>query len=111
MATVLYTHNLALGVLVGILLSCVFFAREIARSLTITSQLDKGAKHRTYLIHGQLFFVSTEIFRQAFNTSEAVNSVIIDLTTPIYGMPQPLPRLTRLCFALRRIRFPLPLWG
>jgi MFS superfamily sulfate permease-like transporter len=35
-ATVVWTHNLAIGVLVGVLLSGIFFAGKIAQLFTVT---------------------------------------------------------------------------
>lgn len=73
------THNLALGVGVGVLLSCVFFARKIAKLTFVTSDLDNETRTRTYSVKGQLFFVSTEEFIASFDTSEKVDHVILDL--------------------------------
>ena len=78
--TVLMTHNLALGVLIGVLLSCLFFARKIAKLVTVTSTLDDAGKHRTYTVVGQLFFVSTEDFLKHFDFGEALDGVVLELT-------------------------------
>jgi SulP family sulfate permease len=77
---VLATHNLALGVGVGVLLSCVFFSRKIAKLIRVTSQLDEAARTRTYTVSGQLFFVSTEEFLAGFDTTEELDAVVLDLT-------------------------------
>lgn len=75
---VLATSNLALGVLVGVLLSLIFFARKIAKVVTVTSRLD-GDGTRIYRVSGQLFFVSSEQFLASFDTSEKVDEVVVDL--------------------------------
>lgn len=77
---VMYTHNLAIGVAVGILLSAIFFARKVAKLSSVTSTLDAATSTRTYVIHGQLFFVSTETFMQAIDYKEPVKHVKLDLT-------------------------------
>ncbi len=77
--TVLMTHNLAWGVMIGVLLSCIFFARKIAKLITVTSHLDETQKRRTYTVAGQLFFVSTEEFLSHFNFSEPLEEVVLDL--------------------------------
>lgn len=78
--TVLLTHNLAWGVLVGVLLSCLFFARKIAKLIKVESVLDEAEKRRTYTVVGQLFFVSTEEFLNHFDFHEPLNEVVLDLT-------------------------------
>ncbi|MFT5194040.1 MAG: SulP family sulfate permease [Cellvibrionaceae bacterium] len=78
--TVLYTHNLAFGVLVGVLLSCLFFARKIAKLITVISSLNEAKTQRTYHVVGQLFFVSTEEFIAQFDFNEPLESVELDLT-------------------------------
>ena len=79
-ATVLITHNLAWGVLVGVLLSCLFFARKIAKLTTVSSVLDDERSRRTYTVAGQLFFVSSDEFLTQFDFNEKLNEVILDLT-------------------------------
>jgi SulP family sulfate permease len=78
--TVVYTHNLAIGVLVGVLLSGIFFARKIAQLFHITSSLSKDGRERTYVLEGQLFYGSTEDFVAAFDFREALDRVIIDVS-------------------------------
>ncbi len=79
-AVVLATSNLALGVLVGVLLSTVFFARKVAKIVTVTSELDAQNRRRTYRVAGQLFFVSSEAFLESFDPTEELDEVVIDLT-------------------------------
>jgi len=79
-AFVVLTHNLAIGVLVGVLLSGIFFAGKIARLTEITSRLDATHGLRTYFVKGQIFFASVEDFNRAFNFREELERVVIDLT-------------------------------
>ncbi|HEV8034419.1 SulP family inorganic anion transporter [Yoonia sp.] len=78
--TVVYTHNLAIGVLIGVLLSGIFFAGKIAQLFRITSSLSEDGRTRTYVIEGQLFYGSTEDFAEAFDFREALERVIIDVS-------------------------------
>ncbi len=78
--TVVYTHNLAIGVLVGVLLSGVFFAAKIAQLFRVSSTLSPDGRERTYTVEGQLFYGSTEDFTDAFDYSEALDRVIIDVS-------------------------------
>lgn len=79
-ATVVVTHNLAIGVLVGVLLSGIFFAGKIAQLFRVTSQASDDGRVRTYQIEGQLFFASAEEFMRAFDFKEAVEHVVIDVS-------------------------------
>jgi SulP family sulfate permease len=77
---VVATHNLALGVLVGVLLSALFFAHKIGRVLHIGSSLSADGLTRHYQVTGQVFFPSAERFIAAFDLKEAVERVRIDVS-------------------------------
>ena len=77
---VVVTHNLAIGVLVGVLLSGIFFAWKIAQLFRVTSVLDDDGRHRTYVVEGQLFFASAEDFMAAFDFREVLEKVTIDVS-------------------------------
>jgi SulP family sulfate permease len=76
---VIYTHNLAIGVAIGVLLSGIFFAWKISQLFSISSFVSEDGRERTYLVEGQLFFASSEEFIKGFDFSEANEKVIIDL--------------------------------
>ncbi|MEQ8284494.1 SulP family inorganic anion transporter [Thalassospira sp.] len=78
--TVVGSHNLAIGVLVGVLLSGIFFAWKIAQIFRITSTLSEDSTHRTYDVRGQIFFASVEDFTKAFDFREALDKVTIDVS-------------------------------
>ncbi|MBQ2262955.1 MAG: SulP family inorganic anion transporter [Loktanella sp.] len=78
--TVVYTHNLAIGVLVGVLLSGIFFAGKIAQLFKITSTTSNDGTERTYVVEGQLFYGSVEDFMDAFDFKESLEKVIIDVS-------------------------------
>jgi SulP family sulfate permease len=77
-ATVVWTHNLALGVGAGVLLASLFFARKVAQVIRVTSELD--GETRTYTVRGQVFFASADDFIAAFDFREALEKVIIDVS-------------------------------
>ena len=79
-ATTLLTHNLAIGVVIGVALSAIFFSRKIAALIEVTSELGEGGSDRTYYVSGQIFFVSVETFLAAFDFHEDVDRIVIDLT-------------------------------
>ncbi len=77
---VVYTHNLAIGVLIGVLLSAVFFAWKISQIFRVTSAVSADGTHRTYTVEGQVFFASVEDFNKAFDFKEALDKVTIDVS-------------------------------
>ena len=79
-AVVVATHNLAYGVLIGVLLSALFFANKIERYMSVQSTLDDTGNTRTYVVKGQVFFSSAEKFTAAFDFREALSNVVIDIS-------------------------------
>jgi sulfate permease, SulP family len=76
---VVATGNLAIGVLVGVLLSGVFFAGKVSRLSRITSDLSDDGRTRTYRITGQVFFASAGAFADAIDVLEPVERLVIDV--------------------------------
>lgn len=79
-AVVVATHNLAYGVLVGVLLAGLFFANKVGQFLLVTSEADNDGTLRTYQVVGQVFFTSADKFVSYFDFREAISKVVIDLT-------------------------------
>ena len=77
---VVFTHNLAIGVLAGVLLSGLFFAWKVAQIFRVTSVLSDDGTHRTYHVEGELFFASGDNFMRAFDFKEALERVTIDVS-------------------------------
>ena len=77
---VVATHNLAIGVLVGVLFSGIFFAWKISRLFGVSSTATSDGTSRTYLVEGQLFFASVESFNSSFDFKESLEKVVIDVS-------------------------------
>jgi SulP family sulfate permease len=77
---VVWTHNLAIGVAVGVLLSSVFFARKVAQLVQVKSELDAEKDCRTYRVYGQFFYASAGSFVDGFDFREVVSKVVIDVS-------------------------------
>ncbi|ENV92808.1 hypothetical protein F937_02207 [Acinetobacter calcoaceticus ANC 3680] len=75
---VVATHNLALGVLTGVLLSALFLANKLENDIHVNTSFE--GETRVYDLKGQIFFSSSEKFMQGFNFKEDIKEVIIDLT-------------------------------
>ncbi len=79
-AVTVMTHNLAYGVLTGVLLSGIFFAAKISQVFRVNSELSKDGGERVYTIKGQFFFASAPDFTAAFDFHEVLERIVIDVT-------------------------------
>jgi high affinity sulfate transporter 1 len=77
--TVLFTHDLSKGVLVGIILSALFFASKISK-VKVTTMGSEGSFKKVYCVSGQLFFASVTDFVDSFNFNEKVKEIHLDFT-------------------------------
>jgi SulP family sulfate permease len=75
---VVYTHDLALGVLVGVVMSALLFGWKIA-NITADKMLEEdGKKH--YAVQGQMFFGTATHFKDLFDVSEDPEHIVIDFS-------------------------------
>ncbi len=79
LATIL-THNLAIGVICGVLTASVLFARRVAHLVTMTRDLSDDDAKVTYQVHGELFFASSNDLVYQFDYTHDPAWVVIDLT-------------------------------
>jgi SulP family sulfate permease len=79
-AIVVWTHNLAAGVVAGVVLSGLFFASKVRSMFTVSSVLSDDGRTRTYRISGQIFFASADRFVEAFDYREVIDTVILDVS-------------------------------
>ena len=79
-AVTVATHDLAKGVLVGVLLSGIFFASKVGRILHVGSIATDEGRTRHYSVVGQVFFASTEAFINRFDFKEVIDKVVIDVS-------------------------------
>jgi SulP family sulfate permease len=75
---VVATHNLAIGVVVGVLVAMVAFARRVAHFTEVSGEVAGGTK--TYRITGELFFASSNDILHQFDYRGDPDEVVIDLT-------------------------------
>jgi SulP family sulfate permease len=74
------TADLAAGVAVGVLLSGVFFAFKVMRLMDVRSEFDAATQTRRYVVRGQVFFASAEMFSDSFVLRDCAKHVCIDVT-------------------------------
>ena len=75
---VLATHNLALGVFVGVMLSALFFINQLESTVHVYTHVEENK--RNYVISGQIFFSSADKFYQFFDFNEQIKTVELNLT-------------------------------
>jgi sulfate permease, SulP family len=79
-AVTVATHDLAKGVLTGVLLSGFFFAHKVGQILRIGSLAEDEGRLRTYRVMGQVFFATADRFTNAFDFREVIDRVRIDVS-------------------------------
>jgi sulfate permease, SulP family len=104
-ATVLvtvFTHDLAKGVLTGVLLSGFFFAHKVGQILRVQSLAEDEGRTRTYTVLGQVFFASAERFTNAFDYKEVINRVRIDVSRAHFWDITAISALDKVVLKFRR---------
>ncbi|MEO0662335.1 MAG: SulP family inorganic anion transporter, partial [Planctomycetota bacterium] len=100
--TVVATHDLAQGVLVGVLLSGVSFASKVRSLFEVRSERLSDVAGRRYEVRGEVFFASVERFREAFDYKEVVDRVVIDVTEAHFWDISAVHALDRAVLKFRR---------
>ncbi|TXT31838.1 MAG: sulP [Rhodocyclaceae bacterium] len=75
-----FTHDLAKGVLVGVLLSGFFFAHKVGKLFHVRSNSEDEGRARVYRFTGQIFFASADRFVASFDFREVIEKVVIDVS-------------------------------
>jgi sulfate permease, SulP family len=101
-AVVVYTHNLAYGVLVGVLLSGIFFAWKVGQIVAVRSVITDDGSERTYTVVGQIFFASADAFVAAFDFQEVLEKVRIDVTRSHFWDISAVAALDKVVMKFRR---------
>lgn len=96
------THNLAIGVFVGVLLAAMFFANKVGNILYIGSKEVDAGKEREYQVVGQVFFASSERFIGAFDFKESIDKVTINLSRAHFWDITAVQALDRVVIKFRR---------
>jgi sulfate permease, SulP family len=81
-AVVVVTHNLAVGVIIGVIAAMIIFARRVAHFSTVERALDPDANVPTvnYTVTGELFFASSNDLTTQFEYADDPDRVVIDLS-------------------------------
>ena len=81
-AVVVATHNLAIGVIVGVIVAMIAFARRVAHFATVERkvELDEPVPTAYYTVNGELFFASSNDLTTQFEYTDDPDRVIIDMS-------------------------------
>lgn len=101
-AVVVASHNLAIGVFVGVLLAALFFANKISRFMVVKSADNTARASRHYKVIGQIFFASSEQFLKSFDFKEVLDHVTIDLSSAHFWDITSVSALDKVVIKFRR---------
>jgi len=79
-ALTVYTGNLALGVVGGVLFATVLFARRVAHVIRTTRSVSADGRSVRYEVHGPLFFGSSNDLVDRFDYAADPRTVVIDFS-------------------------------
>jgi SulP family sulfate permease len=100
--TVVATSDLSKGVLVGVVLSGVFFAGKVSRLARVTATLSADGQTRTYIVEGQIFFASAGAFIKAIDVGEQVEKIIVDVSAAHFWDISAVAAIDRVVLKARR---------
>jgi sulfate permease, SulP family len=79
-AVTVATHNLAYGVIVGVLTAMVAFAHRVAHFTDVTEVGDTDDDTRVYKVRGELFFASSNDLVYQFDYLGDPRNIVIDMS-------------------------------
>ena len=97
-----YTHNLALGVITGVLFASLFFANKISHFMYCNISYNEDKTSKTYQFVGQVFFNSADKFYESINFKEVLDKVIIDISRAHFWDISAVYALDKAVIKLRR---------
>ena len=99
---VVVTRDLSKGVLVGVLLSGVFFAGKVARMFAVTRVRSSDGNSLTYVVTGQVFFASASGLIDAIDYHDVPRHVLIDVSGAHFWDVSAISALDDIVLKLRR---------
>jgi len=77
---VVFTHNLAYGVIAGVFIEAVLFVRRVSHLAEVEEHIDSAADLTTYKVRGELFFASSNDLYYQFDYNVPTSRVEIDFS-------------------------------
>ena len=75
-----WTHNLAVGVILGVIAAMIMFARRVAHFVSVTRTLSDNGDTAHYAVDGELFFASSNDLTTQFEYADDPDTVVIDMS-------------------------------
>lgn len=75
-----WTHNLAVGVILGVIAAMIMFARRVAHFVSVTRTIDDSGTTVHYTVNGELFFASSNDLTTQFEYTDDPETVVIDMS-------------------------------
>ncbi len=99
---VVWTHNLAFGVLAGVVLSGLFFAWKVSQISQVRIAHDEPGVSRTYEISGQIFFAGADAFASSFDYHDVPPVVRLDVSRAHFWDISSIHALDKVVLKFRR---------
>ncbi|KAB0480065.1 SulP family inorganic anion transporter [Vibrio chagasii] len=99
---VVLTHNLAIGVAVGVVLSALFYAHTSKSMVFIFDEVVTNQMHTTHKVKGHVFFASSDAFVDLFDYDKATSLVTIDISEASFLDNTSVEALDKVVFKFRK---------
>jgi SulP family sulfate permease len=99
---VVFTHNLAIGVAVGVVLSALFYAHASKSMVFISDEVVTNQLHTTHRVKGHVFFASSDAFVDLFDYDKATSLVTIDISEASFLDNTSVEALDKVVFKFRK---------
>ncbi|AQS37410.1 sulfate permease-like transporter, MFS superfamily [Shewanella psychrophila] len=103
LVVVVMTHNLAIGVLVGVVLASLFYANKSRSILAVRDEVIIEGEHVTHRVHGQIFFASAEHFIGLFEFKKQADAITLDLSDAHFWDITAVAALDKVILKFRKI--------
>lgn len=109
--TVVATHDLSKGVVLGVILSAIFFMRKVSNTINVTEIETEEEGLLRYRVTGQLFFASADYFAAAFEYHGHPMRVEIDMSDAHLWDLTGVAAVDKVVFRYRRINAEVEMIG
>lgn len=99
---VVFIHNLAIGVAVGVVLSALFYAHASKSMVFISDEVVANQLHTTHRVKGHVFFASSDAFVDLFDYDKATSLVTIDVSEASFLDNTSVEALDKVVFKFRK---------
>ncbi|MDD3798633.1 MAG: SulP family inorganic anion transporter [Novosphingobium sp.] len=101
---VVWTHDLSIGVLTGVLLSGIFFAGKVQRMFRVERIESADGDTVTFVVSGEIFFASVQRFTDALRVNSPARHAVIDVSNAHFWDISAIDALDKVVDRMRRNR-------